>query len=218
MVTKRSFFTIMKKLLLTISLLLSTLTINAQTEVTKFLGIPIDGTKPEMIRKLKAKGFTESPLNQYLGEDVLEGEFNGYDVTVYVGTNKNKVYRIMLLDNVYLSESQIKTRFNILVNQFENNENYYNSTDYTIPEDEDISYEMLVNNKRYEALFYQYKKPTDDEITEDMSLYEYTSLLDNKRAESLNRCVWFRIVQQGSRYCICMYYDNELNKANGEDL
>ncbi|MBR7102219.1 MAG: hypothetical protein IKC92_01360 [Tidjanibacter sp.] len=208
----------MKKLLLTISLLLSTLTINAQTEVTKFLGIPIDGTKPEMIRKLKAKGFTESPLNQYLGEDVLEGEFNGYDVTVYVGTNKNKVYRIMLLDNVYLSESQIKTRFNILVNQFENNENYYNSTDYTIPEDEDISYEMLVNNKRYEALFYQYKKPTDDEITEDMSLYEYTSLLDNKRAESLNRCVWFRIVQQGSRYCICMYYDNELNKANGEDL
>lgn len=28
--------------------------------VTRFLGIPVDGTKAEMIQKLKAKGFTSN--------------------------------------------------------------------------------------------------------------------------------------------------------------
>lgn len=218
MVTERSIiFTIMKKLLLTISLLLSTLTINAQTEVTKFLGIPIDGTKPEMMRKLKAKGFTESPLNPYLSEEVLEGEFNGYDVNVHIVTNNNKVYRIMLADNAHVSANQIRARFNRLVYQFENNDNYHYANDYSIPEDEDIAYEMLVHNKQYEALYYQYKQPINDEITDDMSMDEYMSILDNK-LESLNRCVWFSIEEMNGKYYICMYYDNELNKANGEDL
>ncbi|MBQ6604334.1 MAG: hypothetical protein IIX17_01875 [Tidjanibacter sp.] len=207
----------MKKLLLTISLLLSTLTINAQTEVTKFLGIPIDGTKPEMMRKLKAKGFTESPLNPYLSEEVLEGEFNGYDVNVHIVTNNNKVYRIMLADNAHVSANQIRARFNRLVYQFENNDNYHYANDYSIPEDEDIAYEMLVHNKQYEALYYQYKQPINDEITDDMSMEEYMSILNNK-LESINRCVWFRIEENNGKYYICMYYDNELNKANGEDL
>lgn len=29
----------------------------AQKDVTQFLGIPVDGTKTEMVQKLKAKGF-----------------------------------------------------------------------------------------------------------------------------------------------------------------
>ena len=44
----------------------------AQEDVTKFLGIPVDGFKPEMIRKLKAKGFVEHPYRT----DELVGEFN----------------------------------------------------------------------------------------------------------------------------------------------
>jgi len=49
-------------------------------EVTRFLGIPVDGTKAEMISKLKDKGFNEA-----IGlDDVLEGEFNGKDVYVTV--------------------------------------------------------------------------------------------------------------------------------------
>lgn len=33
----------------------------AQSDVTTFLGIPVDGTKPEMIQKLRAKGYTAIP-------------------------------------------------------------------------------------------------------------------------------------------------------------
>ena len=49
----------MKKLLCVTIALLCTATMQAQEEekdVTKFLGIPVDGYKPAMIEKLKAKG------------------------------------------------------------------------------------------------------------------------------------------------------------------
>ena len=36
-------------------LLVASTTVFAQKEVTKFLGIPVDGYKSEMIQKLKAK-------------------------------------------------------------------------------------------------------------------------------------------------------------------
>ena len=71
------------------------MTLVAQSDVTKFLGIPVDGFKPEMIRKLKAKGFVEHPYRT----DELVGELNGRDVEVAVVTDNNKVYRIFLRDN-----------------------------------------------------------------------------------------------------------------------
>lgn len=60
-----------------------------QQEVTKFLGIPVDGSKEEMIRKLKGKGFKPDPQ----GSEALVGQFNGTDVNVYVATNNDKVCR-----------------------------------------------------------------------------------------------------------------------------
>ncbi len=145
----------MKKLLCVTIALLCTATMQAQDEkagVTKFLGIPVDGYKPAMIEKLKAKGFTPS----IAGKDVLEGEFNGVDVHVYIATNNNKVWRIMLADQNTCGETDIKIRFNRLCRQFENNPRYTSMTDeQIIPDDEDISYEITVNDKRYEAGFYQ---------------------------------------------------------------
>ena len=123
----------------------------AQNDVTKFLGIPVDGFKSEMIRKLKAKGFVSSSYDP----EILEGEFNGTDVNVHIVTNNNKVYRIMLSDKTPTDETNIKIRFNNLCHQFSNNGKYIVIDDFTIPEYEDISYETLVNNKRYEAVFYQ---------------------------------------------------------------
>ena len=64
-----------------------------EKEVTQFLGIPVDGSKTEMIKKLKEKGFQKSEI-----ADVLEGEFNGQDVYISVATNNNKVYRICVTD------------------------------------------------------------------------------------------------------------------------
>ena len=62
----------MKKILLSLTLLMLSVAMYAQNEVTKFLGIPIDGTKADMIQKIKAKGFSYNAQ-----EDCLEGTFNG---------------------------------------------------------------------------------------------------------------------------------------------
>lgn len=78
---------VMKNLLLLASVLMLSFAMNAQEDVTKFLGIPVDGTKSEMINKLLAKGFTRTEYDR----EVLEGEFNGMSVVVNVQTNNNKV-------------------------------------------------------------------------------------------------------------------------------
>ncbi len=76
----------MKKLFTLTFLFLLSIAAWAQKDVTQFLGIPVDGSKSEMIRKLKAKGFTSDPYKS----DLLKGEFNGRDVEIHVVTNNNK--------------------------------------------------------------------------------------------------------------------------------
>lgn len=222
----------MKKILSIFVLLIASVALYAQSDVTKFLGIPVDGFKTDMIQKLKAKGFVSTSYDK----DLLEGEFNGYDVTVFVGTNNNKVYRIMVSDEKTVNEADIKIRFNNLCRQFANNPKYISLDDQTIFEDEDIGYEMLVNKKRYEAVFYQKPEQLDSTIvanelksfalnkytleelgnlsTEDQQalVLEYTMSLVSKKT------VWFMISEFRGKYYITMYYDNEYNKANGEDL
>lgn len=225
----------MKKIILLIVLLIITISTFAQKDVTKFMGIPIDGFKPEMIKKLKEKGFVSSTTDK----DILEGEFNGTQVNVHVATNNNKVCRIVLCDAHQRDETDIKIRFNKLCQQFKNNSKYTSLDDYTIPEDEDISYEMRVNSKRYEAIFYQnpvitdslaiandikeiilqkysekeLENPTDDVKTDitKMSLSYAMDLMSKKP-------VWFMISEFYGKYYITMFYDNEYNRANGEDL
>lgn len=127
----------------------------AQRDMTLFLGIPVDGYKPEMILKLKDKGFAISPKDK----DVLVGQFNGVSVNIHIATNNNKVCRIMLADVDYCNEIDIKIRFNNLLQQFKKNQKYMPASltpkKYIIPDDEKISYEMTVNKKRYETAFFQ---------------------------------------------------------------
>ena len=91
----------MKKFLLIAVMMMTSVVLFAQNDVTKFLGIPVDGFKSEMIRKLKAKGFVSSSYDP----EILEGEFNGTDVNVHIVTNNNKVYRIMLSDKTPTDET-----------------------------------------------------------------------------------------------------------------
>lgn len=228
----------MKKIFSTIMLLFAISTsLLAQKDVTKFLGIPVDGSKTKMIQKLKEKGFRYN--NRY---DCLEGEFNDTNVSLHVITNRNnKVWRIMVADISASNEQDIKIRFNHLCRQFSNNKKYVSAspTDYMLADDEDISYEMSVHNKRYEASYYQlpdYKdsvivaqemrsvllqkytkeqisNPTEKERT-DM-LFMYTSYMVEKH---FNKPVWFIIMELYGKYRIIMYYDNEYNKSNGKDL
>ena len=121
----------------------------AQEGVIKFLGIPVDGTKQEMIQKLKTKGFT---YNQRL--EALEGEFNGEEVLIQVQTQNNKVWRLVICDKNLRSKGQIRLRFNELVGQFENNGKYTPFMEsQTIDENEDIDYEITVKDKQYRAVF-----------------------------------------------------------------
>ena len=194
----------MKRLLLLLLLITST-SVFAQKEVTKFLGIPIDGYKSEMIQKLRAKGYKYNSTTE-----LLEGEFNGRDVEIAVVTNNNKVYRIAVFDKNYVSETDIKINFNRLCNQFEGNERYFSIGNQSIQEKEDISYEMLVNNKRYQATYYQKLEKEVDYSDTDNALSAMENI-ENKR-------VWFMIDERYGRYGILMYYDNAYNQANGNDL
>lgn len=221
----------MKKLLF-LMLLFVSMTATAQKEVTKFLGIPVDGTKSSMIQKLKAKGFK---YNDRL--DYLTGEFNGVSVRVYVVTNNNRVWRIMLQDLYPSSETDIKIRFNNLCRQFKKNEKYLMlSLLPEISDDEDISYKMTVENKRYEATFSQRidLKKSEEEVRSELLKIYSKEKLDNPTEEEneeirskeyeiiidkwYKRSVWFMIDGEYGRYRILMYYDNGYNRSDGEEL
>lgn len=181
----------MKKILSVAFLLMLSVALYAQKEVTKFLGIPVDGSKSSMIQKLKNKGFVYDPSADY-----LKGEFNGQQVDVYVVTNNNRVYRIMVCDKHGCDEGQIKIRYNTLCRQFANNQKYVPLDAEELSESEDISYEMTVNKKEYQATYVQL--PADDDL--------------------IKRLVWFTILERYGKYYIAIFYDNEFNRAHGEDL
>ena len=182
----------MKKILSVLMLLLLSISIYAQQNVTKFLGIPVDGSKAAMIQKLKEKGFTYNTTT-----DFLEGVFNGEEVSIRIQTNKNKVWRIAVSDKTgWRDEGQIKIRYNKLFQQFEDNSKYtVSETSHKLSDSENISYEISVNNKQYAAVFYQ---------------------LPYEGAQ--NRIVWFTITKDYGEYNIAIYYENDRNASHGEDL
>ena len=199
----------MKKIGLLVMAILLSVVVYAQNDVTKFLGIPVDGSKKEMMKKLKEKEFVSVP---HLGDNVLVGEFNERRVYVYIVSNRNKVWRIAASEVYSTDEFDIKLKFNELCRQFKKNKNYVSLdyVDYIIPEEEDISYEMDVNEKRYEACFFQQPLLHIDSSTQSYMI-----------EKALKKPVSITIEKGGStnnKYTIWYYYDNEYNKANGEDL
>lgn len=195
----------MKKTLLSFLLCMLAVVGNAQNDVTKFLGIPVDGFYDDMRSKLIAKGFKPQKLTD---SEYFTGEFNGAKVEITIVTHNNKVCRIMLSDVTNLDETNIKIRFNTLVRQFKDNKKYLVTNDYSIPDDEDISFEMDIHNKVYEAIAYQVGNV---ENVEDIKAINPEHLA--------KKPVWFRINKlRYDKYYINMYYDNEYNRANGEDL
>lgn len=181
----------MKKFIGFAAVLLFSAVLYAQKDVTEFLGIPVDGTKQQMIENLKAKGFVYDSQ-----ADVLSGEFNGEDVSISIQTQGNKVWRVVVIDKIPRDETQIKIRFNKLVSQFENNESYLEYIapsfvlafkegmiqrgflseeeapeifddflyDQTISDDENIGNGIMLEKKQYEAVFHQLSKSIDKDL------------------------------------------------------
>ena len=196
----------MRKFLTLLAMIAISASVFAQKEVTKFMGIPVDGSPTEMIKKLKAKGFTTDEYAllavklgsvDWDGPEVLTGRFNGEYVRLYLNVGTNNVWRISLVDKNSRDQTQIKIRFNTLVRQFENNDKYVYFYEQTIADDEDISYQMTVNKKRYDAYFLQ--KGEDGTV-------------------NIKKMVWFLIEQDSDGYYIAMFYDNKYNQADGSDL
>ena len=213
-----------------------------QSESTlKFLGIPVDGSKSEMVATLKSKGFRYDS-----NSDFLIGDFNGRESHIGIVENHSKVYRVVVFDANTCDEGQIKIRFNNLIHQFENSNGkyYYIFPNNPIPEDEDISYEILVNKKEYIAEFrynplYGNDKLRDrlineatesveknneilgfkkDDIDKDFCDQLISAIVKSKTIEMSNSSVWFQIFEYHGKYYIGLYYDNLINKPNGEDL
>ena len=228
----------MKRIISTIVMMLCVIVVSAQKDVTTFLGIPVDGFKSEMRQKLIAKGFTPK---RFQDNEYLEGEFNGTQVNIYIVTNNNKVYRIMVCDKNTMDEANIKIRFNRLVDQFKKNKRYTSLEDFTLSESEDISYGIIVKKKNYDALFYQapdinkmdtlaMQEKARSEILKKYSPEQLANPTEEINQELQNiaikmgmdimfkKPVWFRICESYGEYYISMFYDNEYNRANGEDL
>lgn len=231
----------MKKFIFALTTLFISTISFAQKDVTLFLGIPVDGTKADMIQKLKAKGFTYDAT-----KDVLYGQFNGRNSNLYVAANNGKVYRIMVCDHDVISETDIRIRFNTLCRQFEQNKKYTPQNllgGYEIEESEDISYEMTIHNKRYQAAYYQVSEEDFEKSIDSFDVEKYmeenknqyseeklkkldekelgrtvVNLFDSMMKQFSHKSVWFMINEHYGKYYISIFYDNELNKANGEDL
>ncbi len=218
----------MKRVCFLIMLLMLAVTSFAQKEVTKFLGIPVDGSKKEMEQKLKEKGFVQEG-----GMIGLSGEFNGRDVYVLIQTVKGKVWRLNIIDQRASDETHIKDLWNELCEQFKNNPRYeyFPSHNYIIPNEEDIRYEINVNHKEYQALFNQYSsgcttygEEVDKEMKKrglnisDVTETEFSKIRQEVIDGLVNRLVWFTIQKDQTDFRMVMFYENGYNKANGEDL
>ena len=238
----------MKRLLsFVIGILIMCFTVFGQSESTlKFLGIPVDGSKSEMVAALKDKGFRYDSNSGF-----LVGDFNGRESNIVIVENHGKVYRVVVFDANTSDEGQIKIRFNNLIHQFENSNGkyYYINQNDKIPEDEDISYEISVNNKQYSAEFIynplygndELRDRLVNEVIEELGLekikdektaggitygefysdkdnYLISSLVGSKIIQMSNSSVWFTICNHYGEYFIGIYYDNLVNKPNGEDL
>lgn len=109
----------------------------------------------------------------------------------------------------------------------------------SISSDEDISYEMIVHDRRYDASFFQLPENLDttalknefrdvfyskyqEKLLDELSEEEQQEFIKDAISYILDnfysRVVWFTIDERYGEYGILMYYDNNMNNADGEDL
>lgn len=186
----------MKKFLFILIMCIAALTACKQNTI-KFLDIPVDGTKQEMMDQLQAKGFKYDSVN-----DCLMGEFNGMESGILLTTFNNKVWRVIVMNKTPLNSFNADVRFNNFVDQFTNNEKYIRLSDEEISENYTLSFwndcqDVLYFNKC--AVFAFKNGITKEGINEGVAIYSFH-----------NNVV--------GGYGIMILYNNHNNVANGEDL
>lgn len=84
---------------------------------------------------------------------------------------------------------------------------------------------IAIYNESKQSLLDKYTQEQLDNPTEEISTAIQLNYLNNKLDIELqnifamtNNFVWFKIAKHAGEYYITMYYDNEYNHADGEDL
>ena len=104
----------MKRIILLVTMVVFSLSVYSQRDATKFLGIPMDRTKEEMIQKVEAFGFS-----YHANSDYLRGWFNDEQVDVYIRSQNNRITEIRVVELKLRTQSDVLSRFDQLVSQFE---------------------------------------------------------------------------------------------------
>lgn len=181
--------------------------VEAKRDITRFMGIPVTGTKAALTRKLAAKGFTPSQEESGL----LLGEFNGRRVRVALTENSGKVWRVAVMFKSLGQEDDIRLLFNSLCRQFQNDRRYWapGQKSFVLDSEEPI-FEEMKKGKRYEAGFFQVPETAFSwkEVEEDPAA----------RVVSLKKPVWFAICESCGEHFVTLFYDNEYNHLRTKDL
>ena len=173
-----------KTLLIALLTLLSAVCFGQNGGPLKILGIPIDGTEAQFVSKLKTKGFSYNSVYES-----YKGQFNGKSVDVYIHTNHNVVDRVYVAFP-YTSEESIRVEFNRLLQQFKDTGKYMDlSMNEEIPEKDDISYEMSINNKRYQASFSYFDSDRDPVAFMDALLDKFSDFFTEEQLAKLKEYV-----------------------------
>lgn len=203
---------------------------SSNENVFKFLGIPIDGTKEEMISALK-----ENHFNQHYSGDYLTGIFNGEDVRLYIGTNHGIVDKITVEYPYCSDDNDTRVKYNTLLSRFNRNSKYISiNPRIDIPIEEEIYFKLNKNSKYYDAVYFflqpnikrrewvqqfkqeyqgRYNKPLDGLSYEELE--EALFCLSSELSEAVSGIVWFTLTDP---HRIKINYVNLNNRPHGEDL
>ncbi len=196
-----------------------------------FMGIPIDGSKYQMITALEGKGFE---LDN--SRDQLTGVFNGEKVSLEVGTNHGIVDRILVVYPYCSEPNDTRIKYNTLLSRLNRNAKYVciNPRE-ELPPNEELYWNLSENNKYYDAVYFYlhpeslpeqwteefkeeyqklYKKPLVPGISYE-EMEEALFCLPQELAEAVSGVVWFTMVDQ---HRININYINFKNRPRGEDL
>ena len=196
----------------------------------KFVGIPIDGTKEQMIQALASNGFKHDSYHDY-----LEGMFNGESVKLQISTNHGIVDRIKVIYPYCSETNDTRVKYNTLLSRFNRNAKYvcvYPRAE--VPANEGIYWKLSDNTKYYDAVyFYLHPEVNAKQWVEDFKAeyqkrynkpleglsYEETEeaifCLPMKVSAAVSGVVWFTMVD--TNY-ININYINFKNRPRGEDL
>lgn len=172
----------MKHSLTIVLSLLLTLTMSAQSNITTFMGIPVDGTKESMTMKLLKNGVEKR------GRDLMIDDVLGTSYFIRLMTNKGKVYRISMTEAKGTEDmNTIINKFYSIVEEYKENTQLYCELEPNHPvmaENDEIK-KQYIKDGCYLAEFFQqadpqlYSRRIGIQITDKYGDYRIERLYDN---------------------------------------